>query len=74
MQNDVSNAESSRRNLGLSPRESEILSLIVAGFTNKTIARQLSISHRTVEAHRSHIKFKIGARNTADLVRISCVG
>lgn len=58
----------------LSIREREILALVAEGHQNLEIAHKLGISCRTVEFHRTNIKRKIGARNTADLVRyaISC--
>lgn len=54
---------------GLTEREQEILELVLAGHTNKAIAQQLGISHRTVEVHRSHIMQKAGASNILELVR-----
>jgi two-component system, LuxR family, response regulator FixJ len=54
----------------LTPREKEVLQKISAGASNKEAGRQLGISPRTVEVHRARIMEKIGARNTADLVRI----
>ena len=54
----------------LTPREREVLQKISAGASNKEAGRQLGISPRTVEVHRARIMEKIGARNTADLVRI----
>jgi DNA-binding CsgD family transcriptional regulator len=53
----------------LSPREREVLDALIAGETSKEIARRFNISPRTVEVHRAHILKKIGARNTADLLR-----
>lgn len=53
----------------LSPRERDILDAIIAGETSKETARRLSLSPRTVEVHRAHILKKLGARNTADLLR-----
>jgi two-component system response regulator DctR len=53
----------------LTDREREILEQVVQGFTTKEIARTLQLSPRTVEVHRGHILHKLGARNTADLVR-----
>lgn len=53
----------------LTDRELEILSLIGSGVPTKNIAAQLSISARTVEAHRAHIKEKLGMNDGASLVR-----
>ena len=53
----------------LSPREREVLDALIAGETSKEIARRFTLSPRTVEVHRAHILKKIGARNTADLLR-----
>src|SRR5699024_7313205 len=44
---------------GLTPREHEILALLVDGNTNKEVARILDISTRTVETHRTHIMDKL---------------
>jgi DNA-binding CsgD family transcriptional regulator len=55
----------------LTPREHEVLSVIAGGATNKEGGHHLSISIRTFEAHRANIMDKLGARNTADLVRIA---
>lgn len=53
----------------LTDREMEILELIGKGVATKNIATQLSISARTVEAHRAHIKEKLGIVDGAALVR-----
>jgi|UniRef100_UPI003784CD4A DNA-binding NarL/FixJ family response regulator len=53
----------------LTDRELEILALVGNGVATKNIAAQLSISARTVEAHRSHIKEKLGITDGAALVR-----
>ena len=53
----------------LSLREREVLQAIIAGETSKEIARRFTLSPRTVEVHRAHILKKLGARNTADLLR-----
>lgn len=55
---------------GLSPREHEILTLLVGGDTNKAIARTLDIKVATVESHRRHLMEKFEARTLADLVRV----
>ena len=53
----------------LTKREREVLLLISAGHSNKQSARQMGISPRTFECHRAEVIRKLGARNTADLVR-----
>ena len=55
----------------LTYRERQILQFVVDGRTNKEIAADLGLSYRTVEVHRRHIMEKIGARNTAELVRLA---
>lgn len=52
----------------LTPREKEVLQLIVAGMTNLEIADKLIISVRTVETHRAHIIDKLGIRRRSELV------
>jgi DNA-binding NarL/FixJ family response regulator len=46
----------------LTPREKEILQLVVAGRTNKAIAANISISEKTVEFHLNKLYSKIGVR------------
>jgi DNA-binding NarL/FixJ family response regulator len=53
----------------LTPRESEILSLLGQGASSKQIARQLDLSVRTVEAHRQSIKRKLELEGQAELIR-----
>jgi DNA-binding CsgD family transcriptional regulator len=59
---------------GLTRREREVLTEITAGASNKEAGRRLGISPRTIEVHRASIMDKLGAKNTADLVRISIRG
>jgi DNA-binding NarL/FixJ family response regulator len=53
----------------LTNREKEILKLIAGELTNQEIADQLFISLRTVETHRFNLTQKLGAKNTASLVK-----
>jgi two-component system response regulator FixJ len=55
---------------GLTSREMEIMALVVEGRSNKEIARQLSISYRTVEIHRARILKKTGTTNPLELARL----
>lgn len=65
-------AEQVRTRIGtLTQREQEIMSLLVTGHSNKSAARELSISPRTVEVHRARVMQKMEARNLAELVRMS---
>jgi DNA-binding NarL/FixJ family response regulator len=52
----------------LTDRESEILTLIAEGFTNKEIGDQLFISHRTVDTHRTNLMKKLEVNNLAGLI------
>jgi two-component system response regulator NreC len=53
----------------LSTREREVLQLIAEGNTNNVIAEKLTLSVRTVEAHRAHIMTKMRFNSQSDLVR-----
>lgn len=55
----------------LSPRELDVLGLVVYGNPNKVIAAKLKISAKTVEKYRSNAMRKIGACHVADLVRLT---
>lgn len=54
----------------LTPREHEIINLVVAGKSNKEVGKLLGISHKTVEAHRGRLMAKMEVSNLVDLVRI----
>lgn len=60
-----------QRYVRLSPRERECMALIVSGLTSKEVARELDISPRTVEVHRTHVMHKMGAANLADLLNMA---
>ena len=54
----------------LTSREREVLEGLVEGLPNKSIAYDLGVSHRTVEAHRANIMAKLEVSNLAQLVRL----
>jgi FixJ family two-component response regulator len=55
----------------LTPREREVLLLVVSGFLNKQAARDLGISENTVQIHRRRVMRKMRARTLPDLVRMA---
>lgn len=62
--------ELQRRIDSLTPREAEIMDMMVAGHANKVIAIDLDISQRTVEIHRSRVMQKMGTHSLAQLVQM----
>lgn len=64
-------AELHRRFATLTPREREVLPLVVSGLLNKQAAAQLGISEITLQIHRSKVMQKMQAASLADLVRIA---
>ena len=67
---DQRDAINARRSL-LTPRESQVMDLVVAGEPNRAIALQLEIARRTVEVHRAQVMKKMGAGRVQDLVRMA---
>jgi FixJ family two-component response regulator len=55
----------------LTPREREVLSLVISGLMNKEIAYRLQVSEITVKIHRGHMMKKMEARSLVDLVRMA---
>lgn len=55
----------------LTPRECQVLDLVVAGLLNKQIADELGMSELTVKTHRAHVMEKTGADSLAHLVRMA---
>ena len=60
-----------RRLSSLTPREREVLPLIVSGLLNKQAAAELGISEITIQIHRGKIMKKMGAGSFAELVRMA---
>lgn len=52
----------------LTQRERDVARLLVTGLTSKEIAREIGISHRTVEAHRARLMHKFGLRTPGQLI------
>jgi FixJ family two-component response regulator len=55
----------------LTPREIEIMDLVVKGMRNKQIAGVLGITEKTVKVHRGHVMQKVGARSVTDLIHVA---
>ncbi|WP_412778262.1 response regulator transcription factor [Thalassospira lucentensis] len=60
-----------QRYLELTPRERDVLPLVISGLMNKQAAAELGISEVTLEIHRRNVMKKMGADSFADLVRIA---
>ncbi|HEY6544081.1 MAG TPA: response regulator [Dokdonella sp.] len=65
------NAVAAGRLAQLTPRERQVMELVVAGKLNKMVADELGISIKTVELHRANMMTKLGVRNLPDLVRLT---
>jgi FixJ family two-component response regulator len=63
-------ADLKRRVESLTPREREVMALVVDGRANKVIAIDLGLSERTVEIHRANVMEKMQARSVAHLVKM----
>ena len=66
----VERAEIAARIARLTPRECEVMDLLVAGKGNKEIAFELGLSRKTIDIHRTHIMLKFGIDSLAELLRI----
>src|SRR5439155_24012648 len=74
----VLSAEAQREQLGerfarLTPRERQVMELVVAGRTNRSIASEFGVSEKTVEIHRGQVMTKMKAAGLAELVRMAAV-
>ncbi len=63
--------QAAERMASLSPRERDVLELLVEGKQNKTIAHELGLSPRTVEMHRARMMERLGAKSLSKAVRLA---
>ncbi|MGB3166785.1 MAG: LuxR C-terminal-related transcriptional regulator [Alteraurantiacibacter sp.] len=56
---------------GLSKRQLEVLQMVAAGLRNKQVAYELGLSEKTVKMHRGLAMEKLGAKNSADMIRLA---
>lgn len=66
----VINNEINQRIDSLTPRELEVMGLVVSGHSNKSIAKELGVSIKTVEVHRGNLMSKMLAKSLSELVRL----
>ena len=66
----VINNEINQRIDSLTPREREVMGLVVSGHSNKSIAKELGVSIKTVEVHRGNLMTKMQAKSLSELVRL----
>jgi FixJ family two-component response regulator len=57
----------------LTPREREVMGLVITGLLNKEIAYALGTTEKTIKAHRAQGMQKMQARSLADLVRMAAI-
>ena len=67
----TSSGPSAKARPGLTPREREVLALVVAGYPNKEIARTFSVSEETVKHHLTRMFDKVGAANRLELAMLA---
>jgi FixJ family two-component response regulator len=59
------------RYASLTPREMQVMALVVSGLLNKQVAGELGIAEKTVKAHRGQVVQKMKANSVADLVKMA---
>jgi FixJ family two-component response regulator len=64
-------AEIRQRAASLSPREREVMALVVTGMLNKHVGQQLGVTEKTVKVHRAQVMRKMQAASLAELVRLA---
>lgn len=67
----VINVRKDKEKLFLTIRETELLSLVVEGYTNKEIANKLCLGIETVNSYRKNLLLKLGVKNTAAMVKLA---
>lgn len=67
----IERKEIQQRLASLTPREREVLPLVVSGMLNKQVALRLGTTEKTIKVHRARIMEKMGADSLADLVRLA---
>jgi two-component system nitrate/nitrite response regulator NarL len=67
----TSKAAGGHLSFGLTPREREVLSLIVAGYANKDIAREFAVSEETIKHHLTRMFDKVGVSNRLELAMVA---
>lgn len=67
-------AEIDQRIETLTPRERQVMEMVVNGMANKQVAAELGLSEKTIEVHRKHVMDKMRAGNVADLIRMALSG
>ena len=72
-QRELSRAQFDVRLARLTPREKEVMQLVAAGRSNKQIAAELRISHRTVEIYRARVMEKLGVKSLGELLRVAMI-
>jgi len=70
MRNTLRHSQIEQRFARLTPREREVMEMMITGDTSKMIAYRLGVSNRTIESHRAHIIDKMQADSLPDLIRM----
>lgn len=68
---DILMREPAEKNIWLSERERQLLRLVSEGLTNSEIAEQIFLSPETIKGYRKNLLLKLGAKNTAVLVKMA---